>query len=217
MKTLANIRIKHLKTLETYAYNMHVCATSRSDFPTSRYNICTIHLEQIKHLEDTLEKSYVYGHYKMCNILIYFCNIDIQHLQHTSETLKTYSCNMRFSPYFCMTQHRAGGQPILEICILATIIHSRCWGESPLLGESPLPSLVCITIGDCRRGRQRTGRHGEIEGKADWSWLLARAAANEGRKRAGHDAEWKPHTSVSEHDGEGRSRATTLKGGGEGG
>ena len=33
---LANIRIKHLKTLEIYAYNMHVYATSRSTFATSR-------------------------------------------------------------------------------------------------------------------------------------------------------------------------------------
>jgi len=36
---------------------------------------------------------------QQCNIPIYFCNIDIQPLQHiseTSETLETYSCNMRF-------------------------------------------------------------------------------------------------------------------------
>jgi hypothetical protein len=33
----------------------------------------------------------------MCNIPIYFCNIRMKHLQHnskTSETLKTYGCNM---------------------------------------------------------------------------------------------------------------------------
>jgi hypothetical protein len=34
-ETLANIRIKHLKTLETYAYNIHVYATFRSTFATS--------------------------------------------------------------------------------------------------------------------------------------------------------------------------------------
>ena len=27
----------------------------------------------------------------MCNIPIYFCNIDIKHLEHTSETLETYA------------------------------------------------------------------------------------------------------------------------------
>ena len=35
----------------------------------------------------------------MCNITIYFCNIHMKNLQHTSETSKiieTYSCNMRF-------------------------------------------------------------------------------------------------------------------------
>jgi hypothetical protein len=48
--------------------------------------------------DETFE-TYVYNHYNMCNIPIYFCNIDIQHLQHTSETSKTleiYSYNIRF-------------------------------------------------------------------------------------------------------------------------
>jgi hypothetical protein len=52
----------------------------------------------MKYLEHTLE-TYVYSHYNMYNISIYFCNIDIQHLQHTSKTskiLETYYCNMRF-------------------------------------------------------------------------------------------------------------------------
>jgi hypothetical protein len=54
-KTLANICMKHLKTLETYVCNMHVYATSTSTFATSRQNNCNIHLEQMKHLEYTLE------------------------------------------------------------------------------------------------------------------------------------------------------------------
>jgi hypothetical protein len=36
----------------------------------------------------------MYTYYNMCNILIYFCNIKMKHLQHqdeTSKTLKTYS------------------------------------------------------------------------------------------------------------------------------
>jgi hypothetical protein len=51
----------------------------------------------MKHLEYTLE-TYMYSQYNMCNISIYFCNIDIQHLQHTSKTseiLETYSDNIR--------------------------------------------------------------------------------------------------------------------------
>jgi hypothetical protein len=56
---------------------------------------CNIRLEQMKHLENTLE-TYMYNNYNMCNIPIYFCNIDIQHLQHTPETSEMYYCNMHF-------------------------------------------------------------------------------------------------------------------------
>jgi hypothetical protein len=44
-ETLANIRMKHLKTLEIYVCNMHVYATSRSSFATSRQNTYNIHLK----------------------------------------------------------------------------------------------------------------------------------------------------------------------------
>jgi hypothetical protein len=54
-ETLANIRIKHLKTLETYAYNKHVYATCKSTFAISRQNTCNIRLEKMKHLEQTFE------------------------------------------------------------------------------------------------------------------------------------------------------------------
>jgi hypothetical protein len=90
-------------------------ATYKSTFATYRWNTCNIRLEQMKHLELTL-KTYMYSYYNICNIPIYFCNIDIQHLQYTSktsETLQTYSCNMRFSTFFFRTtQHRVGEQPI---------------------------------------------------------------------------------------------------------
>ena len=59
-----------------------------------------IHLaNEMKHLEHTLE-TYMYSHFNMCNVPIYFCNIKMKHLQHideTSETLETYSCNMGFA------------------------------------------------------------------------------------------------------------------------
>jgi hypothetical protein len=86
---------------------------------------------------------YVYSHYNMCNIPIYFCNIDIQHLQHTSETsetLETYSYNMWFSPFFRTTQHRAGEWPILEICIVATIIVATAGQVVPAGGVAPTRS-----------------------------------------------------------------------------
>jgi hypothetical protein len=50
----------------------------------------------MKHLEQTFA-IYVYNHYDICNILIYFCNICMKHLQYTSrtsETLQTYTYNM---------------------------------------------------------------------------------------------------------------------------
>ena len=47
----------------------------------------------MKHWEQTFA-TYVYKHYDICNIPIYFCNIHTKHLQHiseTSETLETYA------------------------------------------------------------------------------------------------------------------------------
>jgi hypothetical protein len=55
-------------------------------------NICLEN--EMKHLEHIL-KTYVYSHYNMCNISLYFFNIKMKYLQHpdeTSETLETYSC-----------------------------------------------------------------------------------------------------------------------------
>jgi hypothetical protein len=59
--------------------------------------------KQMKYLKHTIAR-YVYSH---CNITIYFCNMYIKHLQHTSktsETLKIYTCNM------CFQQTLAGGR-----------------------------------------------------------------------------------------------------------
>jgi hypothetical protein len=61
--------------------------------------LTNIRLEkQMKHSEHTLE-TYVYNHCHMYNILIYFYNIKMKHLQHpdeTSEMLEIYACNMGF-------------------------------------------------------------------------------------------------------------------------
>jgi hypothetical protein len=59
------------------------------------YNIQIKTLATYVWTDETFE-TYVYSHYNMCNIPIYCCNIDIQHLQYISETLETYSYNMRF-------------------------------------------------------------------------------------------------------------------------
>jgi hypothetical protein len=50
------------------------------------------------HPENTGE-TLVTDLYSICNILLYFCNIHLKHLQHTSKTyktLETYACNIRF-------------------------------------------------------------------------------------------------------------------------
>jgi hypothetical protein len=47
----------------------------------------------------------------MCNIPIYFCNIDIKHLQHTSETFETLkidACNMQFQRNISLLLGRMG-------------------------------------------------------------------------------------------------------------
>jgi hypothetical protein len=48
--------------------------------------LANIRLEkEIKYLEHTLE-TYLYSHFNMCNISIYFCNIKMKHLKHTLAT-----------------------------------------------------------------------------------------------------------------------------------
>ena len=49
----------------------------------------------MKHLKHILVTC-VYSHCNICNIQIYFCNVQMKLLKHTSETLETYAYNMRF-------------------------------------------------------------------------------------------------------------------------
>ena len=42
-------------------------------------------------------KTYVYSHYNMCNIPIYFYNIKMKHLQHPNETPETLKGFVRFA------------------------------------------------------------------------------------------------------------------------
>jgi hypothetical protein len=54
--------------------------------------------KQIKHWEEKFA-TYVYNYCNICNISIYFCNIRMKHLQHTSkmsEILQTYTWNIHF-------------------------------------------------------------------------------------------------------------------------
>jgi hypothetical protein len=50
----------------------------------------------MKHLKYTLETC-VYSHINICNIETYFCNIQIKHLQHKSETSETLETRLKYA------------------------------------------------------------------------------------------------------------------------
>jgi hypothetical protein len=94
--------MKHLK----HAFETHEKKTPENTSHVGKHmqhlneTLVNIRLEnEMKYSEHTLE-TYVYSHYNMCIISIYFCNIKMKHLQHTnktSETFETYSCNVGFA------------------------------------------------------------------------------------------------------------------------
>jgi hypothetical protein len=64
-----------------------------------------------KHWEQNLA-TYVYNNYNICNIPIYFCNIHMKRLQHTSKTsktLETNTCNIRFQAQHLLVLGRNRG------------------------------------------------------------------------------------------------------------
>jgi hypothetical protein len=97
LQTYTNNKMKHLQhtyknTWNTCIYMQHPDLVlkhpneSIATYVWNRWNIWNIHL---KHM--------CIAHYNMRNILIYFCNILMKHLQHTSktsETLEMYNGNM---------------------------------------------------------------------------------------------------------------------------
>jgi hypothetical protein len=111
---------------------------------------CIILLEQIKHLKHTLE-TYMYSHYNCAisqftlflrHIPIYFCNIDIQRLQHISEILETNYCNMRFQCSICLLLGR------MEACRR----RARCHGMArrlPVWSSSAAQTSAGTGAGGC--------------------------------------------------------------------
>ena len=89
MLETAETLAKHLKTLEKHMYSSckhmqhpdETLETYATCMYMQRWNTCNICLKQMKHLHIHLKH-----HCNMCNITIYFCNIDIKHLQRTYET-----------------------------------------------------------------------------------------------------------------------------------
>jgi hypothetical protein len=109
-KTLANIRMKHLKTLETYACNMHVYATSRSILATSRQNTCNIYLKQMKHLEHNLKHTCIAittcatSQSTFATSIYNSCNISQKHLKHLKYTIAT--CAFSLASACCLDEWR---------------------------------------------------------------------------------------------------------------
>jgi hypothetical protein len=127
--------------------------------------------------------------------LIYFCNIRMKHLQRTSqtsETLESYACNMRFSPFFFrMTQRRAGDEQsdLLEVSEGAAGTGRR-WA----FGRAE---------GCCRRRRE------EREAKTGQQWAQAAVVVwpGEGREEgAGRKRRVRIYVTRNPDDHQGRSR-----------
>ena len=123
-------------------------------YATPKINtIATCLRKQVKHLKHTLATC-VYNH---CNI----CNIDVKHLQHTSEiskTLKTYGCNMRFSTQCHLASWTNGGSSLRN----GAEVGGGAW-------SSPVPH---------RRHRAPLGEHGGLgENLCEAARALASSAA----------------------------------------
>ena len=129
------------------------------------YNASNIRLEQRKHFEQTLK------HLNMLHALkhlqhmqhvqhppIYFCNIHVKQLQHTSktsETLETYACNIRFHCNISLLRSRIAAAITFwwETTVLAAPWHAR--------------GTVRSNGGTARRWRERgAGRSAALDGGA---------------------------------------------------
>jgi hypothetical protein len=113
-------QMKHLRhaseTLATYVYN-----------------------KQMKYWGYTLA-TYMYNHYNIYNITIYFCNIPMKQLKHTSgktETLETWACNMSEKhPETLETQHHRAAM---------TYLVGKCSGVGSLDGVRPhAPAMPAV-------------------------------------------------------------------------
>ena len=118
----------------------------------------------MKHLEQTLA-TYVYSHCSICNIPIYFCNTDIKHLQHTSETSETYVCNMRFQRNIFLL-HRNGGSLACGVnqwrarggAELAAPVENRHRGSTRCGSRGEGEAKVAASGVSCHRKRAKPGR-----------------------------------------------------------
>jgi hypothetical protein len=95
----------------------------------------TSKIAYLQYTSEKLDETFGTDYCNMCNIPIYFCNIHMKHLQHTSETIETYSCNMCF-------EH--------NISLLLIRMETRCCvvfiggsGLTTLVGGGPASVATC--------------------------------------------------------------------------
>jgi hypothetical protein len=138
----------------------------------------------MKHSEHTFE-TYMYNHCNMCNILIYFCNMKMKHLQHpdeTSEILEIYLCNMGFQRnvillFGRMEACRCGARRRqMELSRAPTAWATRRWD---CFTRSSPPLLLAEAAVACQIGGGGRGEHDcavEVatrDGAARWSAAAA--------------------------------------------
>jgi hypothetical protein len=120
---------------------------------------------RLKKLERTLA-TYMYKHCNICNITIYFCNIHMKRLQHTSrifETIETYSCNMRFQRNMSFATWQNGGSSP-RWCVVFT----GGSGLTMLVGGGPTgreASAAQVTRRPRPRDLERTASRGAWQGR----------------------------------------------------
>jgi hypothetical protein len=104
--------------------------------------------------------TYVYNH---CNIPIYFCNIRMKQLKHTSETteiLETWACNMyKKRPETLETQHRRAAM---------TYLVDNCGGTGSLDGARPhVAAMPAFSRGRGDAAKSREDAAGQDRGGPD--------------------------------------------------
>jgi hypothetical protein len=115
----------------------------------------------------------VYNHCSICNIPIYFCDIHLKYLLHTSETsetLKTYACNMRFQQNMAVrrAEHSIAGSRLCD-----------CGGEGGWQWAGS-----CAALGD-RTWRQQQQSGGAVSYGEDVTAVRYREHAAAVERKAG--------------------------------
>jgi hypothetical protein len=113
----------------------------------------------MQHTNETLS-TYVWNTWKhtlatcmLCNISIYFCNIQMKHLKHIFETPKTYACNLKHTFVTCVYSH----------CNIRNIqmkhLKTYVWN----IWNTISPAATAYVVGKCGSQQAALGCSGEGE------------------------------------------------------